>query len=415
MAKAIAARWHVVALGAVLAVAAFLDFLHLGRNGYANSTTRAPSAHARRAGTTSSSSRSTRAGSSRSTSRRSRSGSRRRARRSSAIPGGRSCCPRRSRGSRPCGSSTCSSRAVRPGGGARRRARARRLARLGRGQPRQQPRRAPRAAARRRRLRRRRGRSSRGGCARFSSPRPSSGSRSTRRCSRRWSSCPASRSRTRRSPAAVEAPPRLPRPRRGRPRRGLRRLDRCGRSDPGEPTVPTSARRTTTAPSASRSTTTASAASPGRTGGTSIGNGGGLGGAFSGSPGALRLLNDALGDQGGVAPAARARRRPVRARDRTRAGDAGSELAALAVVGGWFVAAAFVFSFSSGIIHTYYLSALAPATCALVGIGVGRPMARRARRVAAPPAARCSRSASAPGSRSTSCAVPATCPGCRPS
>ena len=107
----------------------------------------------------------------------------------------------------------------------------------------------------------------------------------------------------------------------------------------------------------------------GQEGGTSIGNGGGLGGAFSGSPGALRLLNDALGDQGawllplalvgglsalGIALARRNRK----------------ELAALAVVGGWFVAAAFVFSFSSGIIHTYYLSALAPATCGLVGIGV---------------------------------------------
>jgi 4-amino-4-deoxy-L-arabinose transferase-like glycosyltransferase len=104
----------------------------------------------------------------------------------------------------------------------------------------------------------------------------------------------------------------------------------------------------------------------GQTGGTSFG--GGLGGAFSGTPGWLRLINDALGDQGGwllplalvgglsaVAAAARLRRR--------------RELAALTAIGGWFAAAAVVFSFSSGIIHTYYLSALAPATCALVGIG----------------------------------------------
>ena len=105
----------------------------------------------------------------------------------------------------------------------------------------------------------------------------------------------------------------------------------------------------------------------GQTGGTSFG--GGLGGAFSGTPGWLRLFNDALGDQGGwLLPLAlvgglsalgfalwRRRRR---------------ELAALTVVGGWFVAAAVVFSFSSGIIHTYYLSALAPATSALVGIGL---------------------------------------------
>ncbi len=105
----------------------------------------------------------------------------------------------------------------------------------------------------------------------------------------------------------------------------------------------------------------------GQEGGTSFG--GGLGGAFSGTPGASRLVNDALGDQGGwllplalvggisaLAAAAMLRRR--------------KELAALTAIGGWFVAAAVVFSFSSGIIHTYYLSALAPATSALVGIGV---------------------------------------------
>ena len=51
------------------------------------------------------------------------------------------------------------------------------------------------------------------------------------------------------------------------------------------------------------------------------------------------------------------------ARDRRRLG-------AFAVIAGWFAAAAVIFSFSSGIIHTYYLSALAPATAALVGAGV---------------------------------------------
>jgi 4-amino-4-deoxy-L-arabinose transferase-like glycosyltransferase len=104
----------------------------------------------------------------------------------------------------------------------------------------------------------------------------------------------------------------------------------------------------------------------GQEGGTSTG--GGLGGAFSGVPGAWRLLNDALGDQGAwllplalvggisalMAAIALRRRR---------------QLAALVVVGGWFVAAGLVFSYSSGIIHTYYLSALAPATSALAGIG----------------------------------------------
>ena len=39
------------------------------------------------------------------------------------------------------------------------------------------------------------------------------------------------------------------------------------------------------------------------------------------------------------------------------------------MLGGWFAAGAVVLSYSSGIVHTYYLSALAPATSALVGIG----------------------------------------------
>jgi 4-amino-4-deoxy-L-arabinose transferase-like glycosyltransferase len=104
----------------------------------------------------------------------------------------------------------------------------------------------------------------------------------------------------------------------------------------------------------------------GQTGGTSFG--GGLGGAFSGTPGAFRLLNQALGDQGAwllalalvgglsaLVAAVLSRRR--------------LEVGALVAIGGWFVAAGAVFSLSSGIIHTYYLSALAPATSALVGIG----------------------------------------------
>jgi len=115
----------------------------------------------------------------------------------------------------------------------------------------------------------------------------------------------------------------------------------------------------------------------GQTGGTSFGGRGG-GGAFSGTPGFFRLLNSALGDQGGwllplailggislVVAAIRLRRR--------------RDLGALTVIGGWFVSAAVVFSYSSGIVHTYYLSALAPAACALVGAGVVS-LARDARR-----------------------------------
>jgi 4-amino-4-deoxy-L-arabinose transferase-like glycosyltransferase len=104
----------------------------------------------------------------------------------------------------------------------------------------------------------------------------------------------------------------------------------------------------------------------GQTGGTSFS--GNLGGAFSGSPGVFRLLNDALGDQGGwLLPLALigGSSAAVWAFRRRRL-----QLGPLLVVGGWFAAAAFVFSYSSGIIHTYYVSALAPATSALVGIGV---------------------------------------------
>jgi len=106
----------------------------------------------------------------------------------------------------------------------------------------------------------------------------------------------------------------------------------------------------------------------GQTGGTSVGGGGGLGGAFSGTPGALRLLNNALGDQGGwllalaLVGGLSVLLTAIRGRSRR-------ELGALAVIGGWFVAAAAVFSLSDGIIHTYYLSALAPASSALVGAG----------------------------------------------
>jgi 4-amino-4-deoxy-L-arabinose transferase-like glycosyltransferase len=113
----------------------------------------------------------------------------------------------------------------------------------------------------------------------------------------------------------------------------------------------------------------------GQTGGTSFG--GGLGGAFSGTPGFFRLLNDALGDQGAwllalaIVGAVSAAIWAVRHRR--------AQLGPLVLLGGWFLAGAIVFSYSSGIIHTYYLSALAPATSALAGIGVVS-LARDARR-----------------------------------
>jgi 4-amino-4-deoxy-L-arabinose transferase-like glycosyltransferase len=105
---------------------------------------------------------------------------------------------------------------------------------------------------------------------------------------------------------------------------------------------------------------------------------GGTGGAnFSGSTGVFRLFNDLMGGQaswllpaalvvlvGGLAWRLRAPRT-----DRTRA--------ALLLWGGWLVVTAAVFSFSSGVIHTYYTVALAPAIAALVGIGAGVLWRRR--------------------------------------
>jgi 4-amino-4-deoxy-L-arabinose transferase-like glycosyltransferase len=100
------------------------------------------------------------------------------------------------------------------------------------------------------------------------------------------------------------------------------------------------------------------------------GGGGGGGGAnFSGSTGVLRLFNDLMGGQASwLLPAALlalaaglwARRRTPRT-DRARA--------ALLLWGGWLVVSGIVFSLGSGVIHTYYTVALAPAIAALVAIG----------------------------------------------
>jgi 4-amino-4-deoxy-L-arabinose transferase-like glycosyltransferase len=100
------------------------------------------------------------------------------------------------------------------------------------------------------------------------------------------------------------------------------------------------------------------------------GGGGGGGGAnFSGSTGVLRLFNDLMGGQASwLLPAALlalaaglwARRSAPRT-DRVRA--------ALLLWGGWLVVSGIVFSLGSGVIHTYYTVALAPAIAALVAIG----------------------------------------------
>jgi 4-amino-4-deoxy-L-arabinose transferase-like glycosyltransferase len=109
------------------------------------------------------------------------------------------------------------------------------------------------------------------------------------------------------------------------------------------------------------------------------GPGGGGGGAnFSGPTGVLRLFDSAMGGQASwMLPAAllalglglAVTRRTART-DRTRA--------ALLLWGGWLVVSGLVFSLSSGIIHTYYTVALAPAIAALVAIGGHLLWTRRA-------------------------------------
>jgi 4-amino-4-deoxy-L-arabinose transferase-like glycosyltransferase len=105
---------------------------------------------------------------------------------------------------------------------------------------------------------------------------------------------------------------------------------------------------------------------------------GGGGNNFSGPVGLLRLFDTEMGGQASwLLPAALlalvaglvAVRRPPRT-DRTRA--------ALLLWGGWLVVSGLVFSLSSGIIHTYYTVALAPAIAALVAIGGRMLWARRA-------------------------------------
>src|SRR6185436_13430642 len=91
-------------------------------------------------------------------------------------------------------------------------------------------------------------------------------------------------------------------------------------------------------------------------GGGPGGGGGGPGAGFSGVPGILRLFNAEFGGQ-----IAWLRRRAPRT-DAARA--------AYLLWGGWLVVHVLVFSFMSGIIHTYYVVAMAPAIGALVGGGL---------------------------------------------
>jgi 4-amino-4-deoxy-L-arabinose transferase-like glycosyltransferase len=107
----------------------------------------------------------------------------------------------------------------------------------------------------------------------------------------------------------------------------------------------------------------------GSIGGRNGQGGGGQGTSFGGATGILRLFHSEFGGQiSWLLPAALislaamlwVSRRAVRT-DRTRA--------AALLWGGWVLVTGLVFSYMSGIIHPYYMVALAPGIAALVGIG----------------------------------------------
>ncbi|MGO8905231.1 MAG: ArnT family glycosyltransferase [Solirubrobacteraceae bacterium] len=109
----------------------------------------------------------------------------------------------------------------------------------------------------------------------------------------------------------------------------------------------------------------------GRVDGQTGGPGGGGGNMFGGTPGPLRLLNSALGGQGGwllgfalisglgILIATRLRRSDPRT-------------GWLLALGGAFLTTAVLFSSASGIFHPYYVSLLAPFTAALLGAGAAQ-------------------------------------------
>ena len=109
------------------------------------------------------------------------------------------------------------------------------------------------------------------------------------------------------------------------------------------------------------------------------GPGGGGGGGFSGDVGLLRLFDEQMfGEIAWLIPLAVVclvvglyRRRWAH---RTDVG-----LAGYLLWGGWFVVTAVIFSYMSGVIHSYYAVALAPAIAALVGAGLVDLWSSRAR------------------------------------
>ncbi len=100
------------------------------------------------------------------------------------------------------------------------------------------------------------------------------------------------------------------------------------------------------------------------TGGT-----GGSGSGFSGATGVFRLFNDLMGGQASWLLPASLLALVAGLVWRGRAPRTDRKRAALLLWGGWLIITGAVFSFSSGVIHTYYTVALAPAIAGLVGIG----------------------------------------------
>ncbi len=105
-------------------------------------------------------------------------------------------------------------------------------------------------------------------------------------------------------------------------------------------------------------------------GGATAGAGGGGGTGFSGDPGILRLLNAEMGGQTAWFLVASLVGLIAGLVARWRAPRTDPARAAFLLWGGWLVVTALVFSFMSGIIHSYYAVALAPAIAALTGAGL---------------------------------------------
>jgi 4-amino-4-deoxy-L-arabinose transferase-like glycosyltransferase len=114
----------------------------------------------------------------------------------------------------------------------------------------------------------------------------------------------------------------------------------------------------------------------GRVDGQTGGPGGIAGNQFGGSAGPVRLLNAALGGQGGwLLGFALVSAFALLVATRLRRSDARTGW--LIAVGGGFLTTAALFSFASGIFHPYYVSLLAPFTAALVGAGAGHLISGR--------------------------------------